>query len=66
MDAGTFAVQKLQTKERERGYNGFYSQTQRASWYGRPDSAGALSAYVPLTRRSGVLGESCPAINTAQ
>ncbi|EDN4842367.1 phage tail tape measure protein [Salmonella enterica subsp. enterica serovar Gaminara] len=58
MDAGTFAVQKLQTKERERGYNGFIPRLKELLGMDAPIPQGRYQPYVPLTRRSGVLGRA--------
>lgn len=43
-----------------------YSQTQRASWYGHPDSAGALSTLCATDPAFWRTRASCPAINAAQ
>ncbi|EJY3647907.1 phage tail tape measure protein [Salmonella enterica] len=60
MDAGTFAVQKLQTKERERGYNGFIPRLKELLGMPPPIPQGRYQPYVPLTRRSGVLERVVP------
>lgn len=60
MDAGTFAVQKLQTKERERGYNGFIPRLKELLGMDTPIPQGRYQPYVPLTRRSGVLERAVP------
>ncbi len=61
----TFAVQKLQTKERERGYNGFIPRLKEL-WYGRPDSAGALSTLCATDPAFWRTRASCPQQTTAQ
>ncbi|SUH96282.1 transglycosylase [Salmonella enterica subsp. enterica serovar Typhimurium] len=50
MDAGAFAVQKLQTKERERGYNGFIPRLKELLGMDTPIPQGRYQPYVPLTR----------------
>ncbi|EBR0616766.1 phage tail tape measure protein, partial [Salmonella enterica] len=60
MDAGTFAVQKLQTKERERGYNGFIPRLKELLGMDTPIPQGRYQPYVPLTRHSGVLERAVP------
>ncbi|EGL5394537.1 phage tail tape measure protein [Salmonella enterica] len=60
MDAGAFAVQKLQTKERERGYNGFIPRLKELLGMDTPIPQGRYQPYVPLTRRSGVLERAVP------
>ncbi|KMJ67817.1 hypothetical protein ABT90_07020 [Salmonella enterica subsp. enterica serovar Typhimurium] len=60
MDAGAFAVQKLQTKERERGYNGFIPRLKELLGMDTPIPQGRYQPYVPLTRRSGVLERAAP------
>lgn len=60
MDAGAFAVQKLQTKERERGYNGFIPRLKELLGMDTPIPQGRYQPYVPLTRRSGVLDRAVP------
>ncbi|EAR4217246.1 phage tail tape measure protein [Salmonella enterica] len=60
MDAGTFAAQKLQTKERERGYNGFIPRLKELLGMDTPIPQGRYQPYVPLTRRSGVLERAVP------
>lgn len=60
MDAGAFAVQKLQTKERERGYNGFIPRLKEILGMDTPIPQGRYQPYVPLTRRSGVLERAVP------
>ncbi|EAP8238224.1 phage tail tape measure protein [Salmonella enterica] len=59
-DAGAFAVQKLQTKERERGYNGFIPRLKELLGMDTPIPQGRYQPYVPLTRRSGVLERAVP------
>ncbi|EGA2676734.1 phage tail tape measure protein [Salmonella enterica] len=60
MDTGAFAVQKLQTKERERGYNGFIPRLKELLGMDTPIPQGRYQPYVPLTRRSGVLERAVP------
>ncbi|EEI0562670.1 phage tail tape measure protein [Salmonella enterica] len=60
MDTGAFAVQKLQTKERERGYNGFIPRLKEILGMDTPIPQGRYQPYVPLTRRSGVLERAVP------
>ncbi|EEJ2565835.1 phage tail tape measure protein [Salmonella enterica subsp. enterica] len=59
MDAGAFAVQKLQTKERERGYNGFIPRLKELLGMDTPIPQGRYQPYVPLTR-SDVLERAVP------
>ncbi|EEI3609324.1 phage tail tape measure protein [Salmonella enterica] len=49
MDTGAFAVQKLQTKERERGYNGFIPRLKELLGMDTPIPQGRYQPYVPLT-----------------
>ncbi|EFT2541381.1 phage tail tape measure protein [Salmonella enterica] len=60
MDAGAFAVQKLQTKERERGYKGFIPRLKELLGMDTPIPQGRYQPYVPLTRHSGVLERAVP------
>lgn len=55
MDAGSFVVQKMQTKERERGYNGFIPRLKEILGMDAPIPEGRYQPSVPLNRTLGVL-----------
>ncbi|EDF2220532.1 hypothetical protein CE967_23050 [Salmonella enterica subsp. enterica serovar Enteritidis] len=50
----------MQTKERERGYNGFIPRLKELLGMDTPIPQGRYQPYVPLTRRSGVLERAAP------
>ena len=55
MDAGSFVVQKMQTKERERGYNCFMPRLKEILGMDAPFPEGRDHPSVPLNRTPGVL-----------
>lgn len=55
MDAGSFVVQKMQTKERERGYNGFIPRLKEILGIDALLPEGRYQPSVPLNRTPGVL-----------
>lgn len=55
MDAGSFVVQKMQTKERERGYNGFIPRLKEILGMDALIPEGRYQPSVPLNRTPGVL-----------
>ncbi|EDE3099839.1 phage tail tape measure protein [Salmonella enterica] len=55
MDAGSFVVRKMQTKERERGYNGFIPRLKEILGMDALIPEGRYQPSVPLNRTPGVL-----------
>lgn len=55
VDKGTFLVQKMQAKERERGYNGFIPRLKELLGIDNAISEGRYSPSVPLNRNPNVL-----------
>lgn len=55
MDAGSFAVQKLQTKERERGYNGFIPRLKEILGIENAIPEARYNPSIPLNKGPGIL-----------